>query len=751
MACFSDRKNVFAALMAVVLIICLAFSGMFTAKIMGASGQLQPMPANSPFVPSGEPVEDHYFLCENENWKLYLKPETLSVLVMDKHTGEYMVSTVSEPCEQDLQAWKGFYQSGVVLEYIKGTNLNYTMADLVNTPNDIKLAVVEDGFWAEITYPELSISYRLVVTLDEYGVVAEIPQESIVEGDETFAVGCFYIFPFLGSVYEGSRDGYMFIPDGQGAIIELMDNEGRFTQPFSVPVYGSNIGIDDWSSSSMEFSYNESMEILMPVFGMVHSDTQMAFIGIIEEGDYFAKIEASPNGTLTLFDWVTAKFVYRQVYMQPTGQSSGGLLMRTERANNFDIKIRFDFVNGDQANYAGLAVRYREYLKEKGVFASADEEEFKVQVDFFGADKKNWALFKLNVNMTTFKQAGEIIETLKQDGVDGILSVYRGWQKGGVYGGLPTKGYTPAGNLGGKSELNNLFETAENNNAKIYLEHDPMVVNKETGLFESMNSIKRVTKKTFDIYWNGRVYDQAFLLTPERSLAISNNLAKSFEKNSVPGVALTNVTHMLTSYYYKGVYMDRGDNMKVYKELAEGLTNKILDRPYAYLWSEASAMYNLPIGGSSYTYTSSEIPFLSIVLSGQIPHYVEYTNFQANQKKFLLQLIESGAFPSFLVTHEDPFKLQETNSSDIYSSLFDLYRPKIVEMYNILKEVYGLTDGSPIIGHEMRGKLTRVIYENGTEIYLNYSEKPGSWDEHDLEGYGYQVVNKGREIGGEVE
>ena len=151
---------------------------------------------------------------------------------------------------------------------------------------------------------------------------------------------------------------------------------------------------------------------------------------------------------------------------------------------------------------------------------------------------------------------------------------------------------------------------------------------------------------------------------------------------------------------------------------------------------------DLPIAGSDYTYTDAEIPFLTIALSGQIPYYVEYANFQANTKEFFLHLVEQGARPSFLLTMEDPIKLQNSNSSNIYSSRYDLYKSMIVEWYselNVLNETVG-ADGM-IVDHVRSGDMVCVTWSNGTKVYLNFGDVEGTMDGVTLEKLSYEVVN----------
>ena len=81
---------------------------------------------------------------------------------------------------------------------------------------------------------------------------------------------------------------------------------------------------------------------------------------------------------------------------------------------------------------------------------------------------------------------------------------------------------------------------------------------------------------------------------------------------------------------------------------------------------------------------------------GKMPAYLEYVNFQANAHKFFLRLAEQGTRPCFLLTMEDPIELQNTNSSDIYSARWDLYRVTLAMWYSQLKELHESIGGASI-------------------------------------------------------
>ncbi len=688
--------------------------------------------------------EGYEQIAENSRFTLYLRRDTLAVIVQSKSTGKMLYSTVQNPGEmKDNATWKGFYQSGIVMEYLDGVKTIPLQADFINTKNQVDVTLTGDGYIARVSYPDIGISYEATLKMDELGFSVSIPRSSIVEEmADSYAVASFYVYPFMGYSYLGQDTGYMIIPDGQGAIISLQDNEERFASPFDRPVYGTNIGVEtsvysDWSK--------DAEQVILPAFGMVHEDDGLAVLGFIENGDAAARIMAYPNGVRMKFDWVCAKYLYRLVYSQPTGPNSSTISMRTEHARDIDIQQQFLLEEGETASYAGLACALRQYMTEKGYFGEADTTDFDIAVDFLGAETENYVLGKKSVPMTTFAQAAEILEDLAGRGVKGISVTCRGWQEGGLSGALPTDAYDPAGSLGGDGGFKQLARTAADLGNRLSLEADFLHLNTETHPLLFYSSFKMITSQTWSRPTFGRVYDTMYCLSPKKTLEIGRDTVEQMAKHQVPGVSLTGITSLMSDYYESSHYQDSTAMMGQYEALVRETADRMevsLDKANCYLWRYAAALRQMPIAGSDYSYVKRDIPFLAIALSGKIPYYTEYANFQANTHRYFLHLVEQGTRPSFLLTAEDPISLQNTNSNDVYSSRYELYQEMIPQWYEELRALHDQLGRAQITDHVYAGDMVRVTWSNGVQVYLNFGASEGEMDGIVLEKGAYKVVKQ---------
>ena len=112
--------------------------------------------------------EGYEKIAENSRFSLYLKQDTLALIVESKANGKLLYSTVQNPEEmKDNATWKGFYQSGIVMEYLEGVKSLPLQADFINTANEIDLTLTGDGYEARVSFPGIGISYGVTLKMDE--------------------------------------------------------------------------------------------------------------------------------------------------------------------------------------------------------------------------------------------------------------------------------------------------------------------------------------------------------------------------------------------------------------------------------------------------------------------------------------------------------------------------------------------------------------------------------------------------------
>ena len=142
-----------------------------------------------PALADGEAVPKGYKpVAESSRFSLYLEEKTMAVIIQSKENGQLLYSSVQNP-NTGNKTWKGFYQSGIVIEYLEDVKDKPIQADFINNASAITYEYTDNGFNANVNFTDLAISFDVKVWLDEEGMHVYIPTDSITElKDQTYMI-----------------------------------------------------------------------------------------------------------------------------------------------------------------------------------------------------------------------------------------------------------------------------------------------------------------------------------------------------------------------------------------------------------------------------------------------------------------------------------------------------------------------------------------------------------------------------------
>ena len=743
MAINKVKKSVALLLLAVMVL------GLFSG-CDGTTSETRAPAAQEWTLPKGDKIEateDYVLVAESDTYKLWYFEPRFSIKLENKTTGTVMESTVSDDMLRGEinKSWTGYIQSGIVIHAIKGTTNTYQV-DMNTSKNTVSTYAIENGICADIFFEDYDFGLAVEVTLEDEELVVRIPEGSITEKGKDTYISTISVFPMLGYSYLGEKDGYMLIPDGNGALIYLNDKEGRYSSGFSRMIYGVDYGFEQTDNSSYLWeryeTVNDPNAVIAPIFGMAHTTCQQAYLAIVESGDERCNIDVMPNGVMVDYNRCFARFLLRDVFVQPLNNSNSGTVKTVEADRiHTDLQVRYCLLSGEEANYSGMANVYRNYLLENGLVTKADCS-YNTRVDLMGTDREEFLFGTTAVTMTTVDNAKQIYAQLREHGVSSVLSVYKGWQDGGVYS-WPVSDYKVDSAIGGTAALTELIREQAEHGYDVYLYDNATLVNDSTTAF-TFDVMKMVNKRTFKIETRDQVYDLFYYLLPSRTGGNLSRLAEKLNGKDLDNLALTGVTNTLFSYSSKGSYYSRSDTLASYINAVEAVDGKLdllMENPNAYMWKYTDAYLDMPLGSSDYLYVDQDIPFLSMVLKGILPMYSRYVNFEANKTENFLQMVESGIYPSFYLTWNETSQLIYTNSSNLYSLEFETYRDTVAEYDAALRQLAQLTQDAHILCHEtLAAGVVKVTYSNGLEVFVNYTE-------HDFTAGGITVAAQSYKVG----
>ena len=685
---------------------------------------------------------------ENDNLLLTIDDATLYMTVTDKASGKSFASSI-EPASGKLSGWKAFVASPLALDVVDGQSVITKQQALMGNQVAIDLTMLDNGADALVDFTALGVKVKLQIRLEDDSIAITLPKDGLEEypvskgidkktGLETFTdtrVCGVYLLPCFGATKLDEKAGYMLVPEAAGALIEFSDGEGVGTTPFSKRVYGTNIGVD---KSVMTELNRPAEQITLPVYGMAYTDDQLGYLAVVENGSEAAEIMAYPGGVITDYNWAAAHFTLREQYIAQTTRTLG-LNSRESKPYMRDMTVRFYILSGENASYTGMAQRYRKVLQESGGLNTADTT-YRPRLDFLGAESVEFLLWNSVEPMTSVEQMDEILTACDESGIADPLVIYRGWQPGGLTWSLGSGSVKLEGKLGREDDLIDLAQKIRENGGKFMLEIDPVQANPDR-MYNMRVDVVRTLGQTIAEHQTGKeLYPKLYYLTPGRSAEILKAMADKWGKH-VDGLALVKLPNTLYSYYSRGGNHSRGETLAAYQDTLASLNAPLaLENPLSGYLGQTDVFLDLPLDTTSYSFLSAEVPFLPMVLSGNIPYYATWLNFESNQQKALLKLVEYGAYPSWLLTGEDVQPLIHTNSSDVFSAKWDVLLSTMTEINGKLAALHEAIGGSAMAEHELLDTdVVKVTYENGTAVYINYRKADVNADGITVPALGYLV------------
>lgn len=691
-------------------------------------------------------LEGYTKAAENEDLILYVEEDSLAIKIENKDTGYIWASGLDEPDNYRLNTtWKQIVQSAITVNYTDRQGREKSESILTNdsTPD---VTITDNGFSANIFLYQSKLTLQVDVSLEGSDLVVSIPQDKIKE-DKYNKLISLQLYPFFGAVNEDDIPGYMFIPDGSGALVRF-EKPKKSVAPFVAPIFGRDEGILSRraTSSSTRRAIVPVEQVTMPVFGAVHGVKQNGYVAVVEDGYAYGDIVAYSSGATTDFNRVSSQFHYRYQYYQPTSKSMSGINVYQDEMNELDVQVRYSFLSNEDADYVGMAKKYRDYLVANDQLPKV-AGEVDLRLEFLGGEIKEGLFWDSVIPMTEIERVPEIVDELQNNGIEDMFVVYKGWSKGGLTGTLPKK-FPFERKLGSKGNVKDTIASLKEEDIPMYFYSDYTTAFEGAGGFSGSKDVaKKISSEIISYrHWGYTAY----FLSPLKALEMAKKDVKEYQNYGMENLAIDSTGYTLFSDFSKEGSLTREETLNTYNDILTHLREEVgstaLYKPNVYAWKVTDKYLDVPMHSSNYVYETDTVPFLQIVLKGYIPYYAPFSNFNSNPEDQILRLIEYGAYPSFILTEESSNLLADTPSSHIYTSEFSIWKDDIISQYNKVKETLGQVESATIEGRNVpKSGIVEVSYSNGKTIIVNYTNSDYSTDGITIGSKEYAVVNRGGE------
>ncbi len=637
-----------------------------------------------------------------------------------------------------------------VKDYLKEELAGY-LEEAGYTAEDFEQDKMESGV-ADADSADPWFTIPLTYRLDGDNLVASIDPNEVVYNEDGFYLVDIDMLPYFGAVDEG--DGYIFVPDGSGALIYL--NNGKTTAAsYYAMVYGQDESRRVLSKTRSEV--DPELTIKLPVFGLKADD--QAFFAIIEDGAANADISADIGGRLTSYNNVYAGFSYLQYGPAALSDMVGANSYQLYSDRNFTgiFQIRYSFLTGESADYSGMAACYRDYLEKKGMLTRKTEsEELPLYTEYIGAiDRYETFLgvkYKAVESLTTFAQAEEIAARLINLGVENQKMVYTGWMNGGLHGTAAMKAKVVSKLEKGGVSVKDLQEDMAAQGVDTFMTVDMQYVYQDKMM--DGYSVMQYGPGYFDhsditvnhyLFADGSMDKKlANLISPYYVNKVTETVTKAVSKYKLNGINLGSASWFLYSDFLENHYTDRQKASKLYEEsfasIKESVGKMLGDNGNVYSLPYVDYMINVPLSSNGYQILDADIPFYQMVIHGYISYAGEAINMADDYRTTLLKSVEGGAGLHYQWIYGDNSLVKETDYDDLYSVHYGSWIDTAAEDYKSVAEVLNGLENQRIVRHEIvADKLTKTVYENGAVVYVNFSESPANCEGVDIAARGFAV------------
>lgn len=623
---------------------------------------------------------------------------------------------------------------------------------------------------------KLGIEY----TLSESGLDFHCSAKNIRFDSSNYKLKNVVLLPYMGAgkvTKNGTevQEGYIFTPDGSGTIVKFEDIAGK-NVTITDKLYGQDYAFHTISSTGNK----EQMRI--PVYGIyvynkktitstekdeegnsvtVETDASYysGYMAIIEQGDSLADITLENGGATHNYVSVYTKFNPRpsDTYSIDAGVASGtgaSWTVSSKRKYTGDYRIKFMMLYGDEASYAGMATKYRDYLVSEGVLTPIKEtnEDIPLYIETLGAIDTTTRILGVPVEvktaLTTYQNTIDMLEWFKGKNISNVKVKMTGWMNGGMLAGV-TNEVDPEKVLGDDEGFKQLVSYAKENGVTLFPEFEFVFVQKDElfdGFEYKQDSIKTIDNRSasyreYSGLSQGYTSSRRIFLSPR---VVSEFYDKAYEDYSVlnvGGISVSSLGKLLSSDFYKDDPLNREDSKKLYTKLMEKIeennTNVMISGGNAYMLSYVTDITDVALEDSRSIYSMASVPFMGIVLHGYINFSGSALNLAGDYQYTLLKTIENGAVPYFVVAIQNTSELKTSQYTNYYSVRYSIWVNDIANTYLQLNDLLKDVKYSPIASHEFLdddSRVVKVTFENGIGFYLNYTLKNYTYEICDEEG-----------------
>jgi hypothetical protein len=166
----------------------------------------------------------------------------------------------------------------------------------------------------------------------------------------------------------------------------------------------------------------------------------------------------------------------------------------------------------------------------------------------------------------------------------------------------------------------------------------------------------------------------------------------------------------------------------VYKTAADRGVRVIADGANSYSLEYASLLTNVPLQSTKFDIITRQVPFYQMALHGLVKLSGTPLNCGSDSENQFLLSILTGTSLNYMLTGNDPIVLKDTVLNNIFSSYYLSWTAEIAEKYNSFNNIHKNLQDQFIVGYEMNEGVSKIKYENGAVLMVNFNDYESTYD-----------------------
>lgn len=709
-------KNKFIKCITLILMVLFTLSGC-TAEKIGVSLEK--------FAQSDEVGFTGKLIAENDRYIMGFDDLNKGVYFKDKQTTEIFTSNpkILQKDENSDVFFHPQLRSDIAVDYVdkdgKTLLTAYSFLSCVSDGN-VVCEVKENGCIVTYYFNEFEFSVPIDYTLKDDGISVSVDPSKIKEN--TCKVLRVSVSPFMCSVKNDSKNSYLFIPSGSGAIAypKTVSEVGNV---YSQYVYGEDATVEKWTEAT------EENQVLLPVFGAKRGD--VAVCGVISEGAANCKIDALIGGSQYQYSTVYATFDVRA--SSPVKVMMYGHDKKTVVYSDGVIKgkctVDYYPLYDNDASYSGMAKLFREKSGIDKINLKTDETNLNLIV--YGGCVTKKSFFGIPYDSvyaaTTLKDVEEIIGEISSKTSSKLSVLLKGFGSSAINIGTIGGGYSINSNLGTVSQLKEISKKYDNTN--LYFDFD-VVRQEDNSWFSFKDTAKSLNNQTVYQYEYGvalrdRLEETRYSLLSRKELNnIPKTLLKKTEKWDLQGISFASLSKIC--YSDNNEYIVRNnmetDVSEIFKAIKEKGKRVASVNANYYAAKSSDIIFETPFESNKNEIFSVDIPFYQIVFKGSVPMTSSVINHFSDENVPLLKAVESGIGITYGIYKNYDSAITDAVYPVFASGTYEDIKEDIISTTKELSEYYDKINKANILNHSIIDSDLRLTeFDNGIKIYVNYS------------------------------